>query len=322
MSEGEARSLKVGAVQMESEDGMIEENLERATRFVEEATQLGAELVLLPEFMPTGYLFTKEIWDAGEPREGPTVNWLKENSKRLSVWLGTSFLEADGEDFFNTFVLAGPGGDELGRVRKQVPSVGEAFVTKGDTGPHVISTDVGLIGVGICYENELSFFPKLMHSKSPDIILMPHSSPSPTPGLLFPEKGVLEYNENLRNLAAYYARMFGVPVVLSNKCGRWKTTFMNLPLLVQDSSFPGCSTIADSDGTKKAQLGDQEGVIVEEVLLNPALKTQSPPTCHGRWTMDEPWSKNLFVIVEAIGSTWYRFSGDRKRRAKRISSGQ
>jgi N-carbamoylputrescine amidase len=90
--------------------------------------------------MPTGYIFTTEIWDGAEPKSGPTVRWLCENSKRFNVWMGTSFLEADGEDFFNTFVLATPDGKEAGRVRKCPPAAFEAYFTVGSPGSHVIDT--------------------------------------------------------------------------------------------------------------------------------------------------------------------------------------
>ncbi len=162
------RTLRVAAVQVISENGKVAENLKHATSFVEEAAARGAKLVLLPEFMPTGYIFTKEIWNGGEPREGLTAKWMKETSKRLGIWLGTSFLEADGEDFYNTFVLTNPAGEEDGRVRKQTPAVGEAYFTRGAVGPHVINTQLGKIGVGICYENEFAYTPKNMYSQSVD----------------------------------------------------------------------------------------------------------------------------------------------------------
>jgi N-carbamoylputrescine amidase len=99
MSEEEVRTLRVAAVQMESQNGLVEANLGHATSLMERAVDDGAKLILLPEFMPTGYSFSKALWDGAEPREGATANWLRENSERLGVWLGTSFLEADGEDF-------------------------------------------------------------------------------------------------------------------------------------------------------------------------------------------------------------------------------
>jgi predicted amidohydrolase len=101
---------------MASRNGDPAGNLTRALSFVEEAAGLGAQLILLPELMPTGYLFSDELWDAAEPTQGLTARWLREQARRLGVHLGTSFLEADGEDFFNTFVLATPEGAEATRA--------------------------------------------------------------------------------------------------------------------------------------------------------------------------------------------------------------
>jgi N-carbamoylputrescine amidase len=119
--------IRMAAVQMGSQAGAIQANLAHATQLVEQAARSGVQLALLPEFMPTGYLWDRRIWQAGEPKDGPTGRWLHETSARLGLWLGTSFLETDGEDFFNTFVLVAPDGQEAGRVRKQFPSIGEAF---------------------------------------------------------------------------------------------------------------------------------------------------------------------------------------------------
>jgi len=321
MQEEKARTLRVAAVQVESQNGMIEANLKHALSFVEEAAKKGAKLIVLPEFLPTGYIFTKAIWDAGEPKEGPTVKWLKENSKRLAIHLGTSFLEADGEDFFNTFVITTPEGKEAGRVRKQTPASFEAYFTKGDVGPHIIVTEFGKIGVGICYENQLAYMPRLMNRESPDIYLMPHSAPTPAKSVFFPAMAVKLWNEMLKNLTHWYSTALGTPSVMINKCGEWHTTLPGLPFLTQHSSFPGLSAISDSDGKLKAQLGGEEGVIVEDVLLDPTKKTNIVPPCYGRWAIKSHWAINSFRLIEFIGSSWYSMSSDRKAIARKISSG-
>lgn len=316
----EVRRLTVGAVQMVSENNDIPGNLERATSFIDEAAQRGARLILLPEFMPTGYTYSKDIWNAAEPREGPTMRWLRENSSRLGVWLGTSYLEAEGEDFVNSFVITNPAGEEDGRVRKQTPAFAEAYFTRGEAGPHVIETELGRIGVGICYENQLAYTPRLMYSQGVDLQVMPHSAPSPMPNPLFPAKAVARYNENLSKLPSHYAAMLGIPVVLINKSGVWESPIPFMPFLTQKSSFPGLSAIVDAGGEVKARLGKEEGVIVEEVTLDPTRKTGVQPTCYGRWSMKMPWVMNQFRLIEAMGSAWYRYSGERKQRAREISS--
>lgn len=318
--EDEHFTLRVGAVQMESANGDIEGNLQRATRFLEEAAERGAQLVVLPEFMPTGYIFTREIWDAAEPREGPTVRWLRATSRRLGIWMGTSYLEAEGEDFFNSFVVTGPDGEEAGRVRKQTPAFAEAFFTRGEVGPHVIQTGLGRLGVGICYENQLSYLPRLICSGWVDLLLMPHSAPSPMPNPLFPRRAVEEYNRRLKELAPYYARMLGVPVVMVNKCGPWTSPIPGLPFLTQRSSFPGYTCIAESDGSVLAQLGDEEGVVVEEVRLDPARRKTEIPPARGRWAFPVPWAMNQFRLIETTGKVYYALSRERRRRARCLSN--
>ena len=131
---GEAKVLTVAAVQMVSENGNVEGNLEHATAFVEEAAEKGASLVVLPEFMPNGYIYDSGMmWDTAEREGGPTSTWMKETSSRLGIWLGAGFLEAEGEDFFLSFLVTAPDGGEAGRVRKQTPAFAEAsrYATSG-----------------------------------------------------------------------------------------------------------------------------------------------------------------------------------------------
>jgi len=138
-----AKTVRVAAIQMASENGNIEANLEKAEALVEQAADRGAQLVILPEFIPTGYIFTKAIWDSGEPKEGPTVQWMRKLSKKRGIYLGTSFLEAEGDDFYNTFLITKPDGSETGRVRKQTPAAFEAYFTTGESNTHTIETELG-----------------------------------------------------------------------------------------------------------------------------------------------------------------------------------
>jgi N-carbamoylputrescine amidase len=309
MKNSDSKVVRVAVAQVESKNGLVEVNLKHATTFVERAAREGAKLILLPELMPAGYIFTPAMWEGAEPSDGMTVQWLKENSRRFEIWLGTSFLEADGEDFFNTFVLATPDGNEAGRVRKQTPACFEAYFTKGGKGPHVIETELGKIGVGICYENQLSYIPRIMFEHSADLLLMPHS---------YPAIGQMFFR--LRGLAEQYARLLGIPSLVSNKYGEWHSPYPGIPFYVADSRFPGLSTIADSDGSVKAQLGDEENVIVADVLLEPGRKITKAPKCHGRWAWEGPWLRNSCLVIEAIGQLWYALSLERKRKARLISS--
>lgn len=314
-----ARTCRVAAVQVSSANGAIEANLSGALPLVEQAADRGAELVALPEFLPTGYLFSPAIWDAAEPAEGTTVRWLRHHARRLGIYLGTSFLEAAGDDFFNTFVLASPDGTVAGRVRKQTPAAFEAFFTAGEPGPHVIETALGRIGVGICYENVLAYTPRRMHVQAADLLLMPHSAPTISIGSFVIAPVAARYQSLLERLPVVHATCLGVPAIMVNKCGPWHSPLPGVPLLRQRTSFPGLSSIADAGGELKAKLGAEPGVLVADVTLDPAKKARLRPEHPGRWCMDLPPEVNVFRVIEAIGSAWYRASAERKRRARAIS---
>src|SRR5215468_7863867 len=207
-----ARSLRIAVVQMQSVDHDIDGNLKRATTFAEKAASQGARLVLFPEFMATGSYFSFDTWDSAESSKGKTVAWLKSTSKRLGIWMGTSFLEADGADFYDTFVLTTPHGEEAGRVRKQIPAGPEAYFFRGESGSHVIATSIGKIGVGICAENYYCFAASQFLNDSVDFVVMPHATPdmSKSGGLPTPPG---------THLALWYARKLGVPVAMVNKVG-------------------------------------------------------------------------------------------------------
>ena len=189
-----ARTLRIAIVQMQSLNHDIDGNLKKATRFSEQAAMQGATLILFPELMPTGSYLAADSWDSAEPSNGKTVQWLKATSRRLHIWIGAGFFEAEGEDFYDTFVLTTPEGDEAGRVRKAAPAEGEAYFFRGYDNPHLINTAIGRIGVGICAENYYCLLPTQLVKRSADLILMPHSSPdmSKTGGLPSPQERILD----------------------------------------------------------------------------------------------------------------------------------
>lgn len=110
----DARTLRIAIVQMHSLDHDIDGNLKRATKFSEQGAARGARLVLFPELMATGSYLSFDTWDSAEPSNGKTVQWIKSTSRRLHIYLGAGFFEADGEDFYDTFVLTTPEGEEEG----------------------------------------------------------------------------------------------------------------------------------------------------------------------------------------------------------------
>lgn len=167
------KKIRVAAVQMNCRPGEVAHNLAHAEAMVASAAEQGAALVLLPELMPSGYMATEGIWKSAETINGRSVKWLLSTAKRFGIYLGFSFLEAEGEDFYNSFVLSSPEGKFIGRVRKNPPASIEAYFYKAGSDHHVIETDLGRIGVGICYENLLYDQMCFLYGEDVDLVCCP-----------------------------------------------------------------------------------------------------------------------------------------------------
>jgi N-carbamoylputrescine amidase len=284
------RTLRVAAVQVQSRDGGGEANLARAEPFVAQAAARGARLVLCPEFLAAGYVYDESIWGSGEPAGGPTEAWLRRLAAAHRVYVGATYLEVEGDDFYNTFALAAPDGTVAGRVRKESLPAFEGWFFKSCGRPKVIDTELGRISVGICQDNHTARFFRRVLGDEPDLILMPHSAPCVSFG------GPI-MREGLREIAPYYARSFGVPVVLANKAtGRSRSPVPGVPLVRLPFDFPGLSSVVDSDGRVAERLGADEGVAVADVTIDPARKRR-PETPTNIY-----WSRRPTVLPRLLGA--------------------
>lgn len=311
-----ANTIRVAAIQMNCEPGEVARNLAHAQTMVERAVEQGAQLVLLPELMPSGYMVTEAIWDSAETINGHSVQWLLDIAKRLGIYLGFSFFEAEGEDFYNSFVLASPAGKLLGRVRKSPPASIEAYFYTAGSDPHVIETELGRIGVGICYESLLYDQMCFLHREQVDLVLSPTAAGRPKP---FIPGDVKRFEKMMLKSRAIYAETLAVPVIMANRVGPLETELPgNLPYL--KSSFPGLSSIVDSDGTVKAELGDEEGFIVADVCLRPDAKRLSEPKRYGKmWGIPVPWYAFIWPLTQKMGEKSYAKNPRRRARALSVS---
>lgn len=312
------KTIRVAAVQMDCYPGKADRNLAHAEKLVESTVNKGAELVLLPELMPSGYMATEEIWNFAETINGKSIKWLLNTAKRFGIYLGFSFLEAEGEDFYNTFVLSSPQGKLLGRVRKNPPASIEAYFYKAGTDNHIIETEIGRIGVGICYENLLFSQMCFLHGENVDLVLSPAAAGRPKP---FIPGDVKRFERMLVNGRAIFSETLGVPVIMANRVGPLETELPgSLPYL--KSSFPGLSSIVDSDGTVKEELGDVEDIIVADVCLTHNAKHERAPKRYGKmWGIPVPWYAFIWPLTQKWGEKSYVTNPRRKERALSISRG-
>lgn len=314
-----ARELRVAAVQAVSLDGDVDRNLKHAEPLIARAADSGAELVLLPEFYGTGFRMMRQLWRAAEPLHGRTTRWLAAVARCHRLWIGTSFLEAEGSDFYNSFVLVAPDGEVAGRVRKSTPAAPEAYFYRAGKDPHVIDTPLGRIGVSICYEQMLAAVVRELHEARIDLLLMPHSAPRPTAQRGFSERDVESLVDLIRCGPGWFAATLGVPAVMANKAGPWKSP---LPFIFpeEDTVFCGLSGIFDAEGKALKRLDETEGVAVQSVVIDPVRERPLLPAMAGHWSRPMPWFTTLWRGVERLGALHYGLSRERRRLARDVQA--
>lgn len=298
------RKLKLAVIQSPSEPGPA--HLDLLGELICDAARQGAQLVLLPELFAMPFHFDPAVWQWATPRGGESEGFLQSTARSAGIYLGGSYLEARGSDFFNTFALAGPAGDIVGRVGKAHPCSFERCVFAPAPGPQVIACELGRVGVAICYDNALRAVADRLLSEQPDLWLMPMSASLP-PFSLGGQAGIARYRRELSDSPAEMARHYGIPVALANKHGPWQTAMPGwLPAV--SSHFPGGSRIVDGDGGELVVAPDAVAACVAEVRLDPARRRLHVPPEFDR---NRPWitppllDYRLFPLHEWWGRRYY-----------------
>ncbi len=156
--------MKAGFLQMDVIFGKKETNIEKAASYLQKAT---ADLIVLPELFATGYQFisAQEVQQLAEfIPEGQTTKELSEISQKRDLFIVAGVCEKDHNGrLYNSAILTGPDGF-IGSYRKTHLFFEEKlFFSPGDTGFKVWETDIGRIGIMICFD---WFFPEAMRTLS------------------------------------------------------------------------------------------------------------------------------------------------------------
>jgi len=151
--------MKAGFYQFAPAFGKKDENIKKVLSVLSDTE---ADLIVLPEFFATGYQFISkdEVAELSEPvPEGYTTQLLSELSRQKGIYIAAGLPERNGDRFFNSAVLIGPGG-VVGVYRKTHLFFEEKlFFSPGDTGFKVWDTEIGRVGIMICFD---WFFPESM----------------------------------------------------------------------------------------------------------------------------------------------------------------
>jgi len=185
--------MKVAAVQMTSTRD-VGENLAAAGELIAEAAARGAKLVVLPEnFSFLGATDAERVAAVEPSGDGPAQAFLTATAGRHGLWLvgGTIPIRDGGERASSRSLLVAPDGrvaayyDKIHLFDVDIPGreterYSESATTLAGTRVVAARTDVGRIGMTICYDIR---FPALFHRLSvlgTDILVVPAAFTVPT----------------------------------------------------------------------------------------------------------------------------------------------
>ena len=172
--------MLAAVAQMEPKLGEIGRNLEAIVARIEEASELGAELIVLPECAVTGYVFESptEARAAAQELPGPALELLEQVCARLGVYAVCGLLACEGDELHNRSLLVGPTGLLATYDKTHLPFLGvDRFVTAG-TDPLVpVDTPIGRIGLLICYDLRFPEATRALALQGADLIAHPTNWP-------------------------------------------------------------------------------------------------------------------------------------------------
>jgi predicted amidohydrolase len=277
------KSVVIGLIQMRC-GGNPRDNLKKATDRVADAQRKGAQLVILPELFCTEY-FCRTGGKHGSPEakaaekaitaakkklsvaiDGPEIKALAKAARDNKVVLvGGSVFEKAGEKYFNTSVVFGPDGGQIGRYRKMHIPHDEGFweqhyFSTGDTGIRVFGTPVGRVAVQICYDQWFPEAARLATLQGAEFLVYPTAIGDVD---LIKEEDEGNWREMWTAAQVGHAACNNVFVTAVNRVGREGPT-----------TFWGGSFVADPCGRVLKQAGVAEEVVIVRIDRTLVKKTQ------------------------------------------------
>jgi N-carbamoyl-D-amino-acid hydrolase len=177
--------------------------VERLIVLLRGAADRGADLVVYPELALTTF-FPRWWYDDGDPAldawyeteiPGPDTKPLWDEAVRLGVGFGLGFAElTPGGRRFNTSVLVGPDGDEIGRYRKihlpghrdhepwrQFQHLEKRYFERGDLGFPVFPAFGGMVGMLICNDRRWPEAYRMLGLQGVELVCIGYNTPVHNP---------------------------------------------------------------------------------------------------------------------------------------------
>ena len=245
--------VTIAAIQTTLTDD-VQQNIQTIERYVVEAADQGAQIILPSELFEGHYFCQEEREEwfarAHTVETDPAIAHFSKLAQQLQVVLPISFFEQDGPCYYNSVAILDADGSVLGVYRKSHIPDGPGYEEKyyfrpGNTGFQVWQTRYAKIGVGICWDQWFPECARLMTLMGAELLFYPTAI------------GSEPYDASLNTKDPWQRAMMGhavcnaIPVVAANRIGQ-----------EHQLTFYGASFICDHQGDKIQELDDQQSGII------------------------------------------------------------
>src|SRR3954466_2240970 len=152
-------TIRAGVVQFEHVAGDKGANFAKIETFTRRAAADGVQILAFPECCITGYWHLRKLTREGLAAvaeavpEGESTRRLMALSRETGMTIGAGLVEAEGERFYNTYVVAMPDGQV--RRHRKIQAFEHEHISAGSEYT-VFDTPHGVrAGVLICYDNNI-----------------------------------------------------------------------------------------------------------------------------------------------------------------------
>ena len=161
----------------------VNSNLNKCLEFTKEATSQGTKLVILPDAALTGYCYSslEEAIPVAESIPGPSTEKIIALCQDLGTYVILGLIEKENDRYYNAAAFLGPEG-LIGKYRKlHLPYLGvDRFLNHGNLPLTVYSTEIGRIGMGVCFDVMFPEHSRILALNGADIVVNITNFPGPT----------------------------------------------------------------------------------------------------------------------------------------------
>jgi len=165
------KDLSIALLQIHSKQRDIQGNLTKILDRISGAAQRGANLIVTPEVVLSGFLFSREDYmQIAQTIPGPATEEVGMAARKGNMYVILGLPEKSGQDLYNSLAVIGPRGGLVAIYRKTHLYLDESKFFKPGSELCLFKTEFGKVSCIICYDFVFPEFVRTLAANGASII--------------------------------------------------------------------------------------------------------------------------------------------------------